>query len=1089
MLPGRRLFVLLYAASGAAALIYEVAWTRLLTLQLGHTVAAASTVLAAFMGGLALGAWLAGRRPRLTLRAYAILELIVAACALALPLALAASVPALAWAYADGAAAPRFALVRIAISLALLGVPASAMGATFPIAATWFSRRGRESTAVRSTPDVAEAGDVGFLYAANTGGAAIGAVAAGFFLIPILGLRGTTWVGVVLNLVAAGGAWWLSTRATTITPISAEHALPAEKVDPDPARKNKEPLRVPQALRSSVVTPAPALACAAAGLSGFAALVYEVAWTRLLALVIGPTTYAFATMAAAFISGLAIGSALGTRVARRATRPAVWLAAMLVTSAIAATAAAYVAATRMPLVVAAQVADPHVAFTRIVVTQAIGTALLLLPMTLALGATFPLALAVAAGGTSTVGGDSARVYTANTVGAILGALAAGFLLVPALGLRSTFQATAILGALAGAACLAVALRTPGREPRTPRRFFAPLSVAIAALGAIMLMPPWDRELLASGAYKYAPYLGTDNFDTALRAGSLDYYKEGAASTVTVRRLTGTTSLAIDGKIDASNAGDMLTQRLLGLLPVLLHGNAQDICVIGLGSGVTVGSALAPGTVRHADVVEISPEVVEASRFFDTESGRVLSQPGVRLIVGDGRSHLLLTPQQYDVIVSEPSNPWMSGVAALFTREFFEAARARLKPDGLLCQWAHTYDISADDLRSIVRTFGSIFPDGTMWLVGEGDLLLVGGLGVPMTRRLDQVAPGCARGTTAATLATVGITPVSAPFDLLSLFAGGPHELERYGAGALVQTDDRTALEYSAPRGIYGRTTSDNAAAIRALGAELPATVRAALDTGSDRDWASRGRMQLKAEAHGLAYDAFRRAIALNSRNADALAGLSEAAAGARRQVEERDLLKALATREPANAAARIELSHVLASDGDFNGAIEMATDALRLTPDDPRAGEQLASIVADEGDAARLGPLAESLAARFPDRPDPKYYRASALFLSGRAEDAQSAVRQVTDSHPDHARAQNLLGAACATLGRGDCARAAFQASLRANPRDPSTYVNLGQFLLQSGNAQDAAGYFAEALTIDPASSAARNGLTQARTTLGGNPH
>ena len=187
----------------------------------------------------------------------------------------------------------------------------------------------------------------------------------------------------------------------------------------------------------------------------------------------------------------------------------------------------------------------------------------------------------------------------------------------------------------------------------------------------------------------------------LRAGTLEYYKEGAAATVSVRRLTGTTSLAIDGKVDASNAGDMLTQRMLGLLPVLVHGQARDICIIGLGSGVTLGSALSSGVVEHADVVEISPEVVEASHFFDRENGSALAKPGVRLIVGDGRSHLLLTPQRYDVIVSEPSNPWMAGVASLFTREFFEAARARLKPDGLLCQWAHTYDISPQDLQSIV----------------------------------------------------------------------------------------------------------------------------------------------------------------------------------------------------------------------------------------------------------------------------------------------------------------------------------------------------------------------------------------------------
>jgi Flp pilus assembly protein TadD len=180
----------------------------------------------------------------------------------------------------------------------------------------------------------------------------------------------------------------------------------------------------------------------------------------------------------------------------------------------------------------------------------------------------------------------------------------------------------------------------------------------------------------------------------------------------------------------------------------------------------------------------------------------------------------------------------------------------------------------------------------------------------------------------------------------------------------------------------------------------------------------------------------------------------------------------------------VELSRVLAAQGDLDGAIETATEALRLTPEDPRANEQLASIVADAGDGERLEPLAESLVARFPDRPDSLYYRAAALFLRGRTEDALAVVNPVTHRHPDHARAQNLLGAACATLGRRDCARAAFEASLRANPRDSSTYVNLAQFCLESADPQDAARYFAEALAIDPASTAARNGLAQSQALL-----
>jgi len=1079
MVLRRRVFVGLYAASGAAALVYEVTWTRMLTLELGHTVAAASTVLAAFMGGLALGAFVApalserlafGRRVE-GLRLYAILELLVAATALALPLLLRASVPALAWAYADGDAPARFAVVRVVISLALVGIPAAAMGATFPVAVNWFAR---------------DAADTGILYAANTAGAAAGAIAAGFFLIPAVGLRTTTHVGLALNVIAAGGAWWLSTLTTeTGEPaVARTGGSPRRGSPPAPASGGGRPSR------SIVETarPSPWLAYAAAALSGFCALVYEVAWTRLLALVIGPTTYAFATMAAAFIAGLALGSSLGARVTRRTARPASWLAATLTLSSIGAAAAAYVAATEVPLIVARQVIEPNLVFTRLVIRQAIGAALLLLPMTLALGAAFPLAIAAATGGSgSTTGADAARVYAANTVGAIAGALTAGFALIPWLGLQATFRATAILGALGGGACLAAGRRQSQVASRQSAARAKSLvwaaGVTAAALASIVLLPQWDRGLLASGAYKYAPYLPADSLDSVLRAGDLVYYKEGAAATVSVRRLTGTTSLAIDGKVDASNSGDMLTQRLLGLLPVLLHGRAEEIAVIGLGSGVTVGSALATRTVKRADVIEISPEVVEASHFFDRESGAALLRAGMRLIVGDGRSHLLLTPQRYDVIVSEPSNPWMAGVAALFTREFFEAARARLKPDGLLCQWAHTYDISQADLQSIVRTFASVFPQGTLWMVGGGDLLLIGARDGAIATRMAGVETA-RHGAAAAVLADVGIAEGTAPFALLSLYSGGPRELERYGNDARIQTDDRTPLEYSAPRAIYGRTRDDNGTAIRALAPEPTGAVRDAFARATDADWASRGLMEMRAQAFGAAYDSFLRAATMNPRNGSALSGLSDSAGGSNRLGDVREWLESAAARDPRNAAVRMELSRVLAVAGDAPGAVQAAADALQIAPDDPRAAEQLASVFADAGDGQRLGPLADAMVRRYPDRPEAQYYRATALYLRGQNQDAITAARQVVQVAPGHARAQSLLGAACAATGQRDCARAAFEAAINANPREPAGYVNAGVFDLQAGNASAAAQYFASALTIDPTSRPARDGLLQAHSLL-----
>jgi spermidine synthase len=1116
MTSRRGFFLWLYAASGAAALVYEVAWMRLLTLQMGHTVAATSTVLAAFMGGLALGGWLGGlavassseghSNIRRYLRAYAALELVVAMVAVVLPSLLAAARPVLAWAYSDGNLPLRFAVVRAAVSLFALGLPTTAMGATYPIAVKW----GRESLS-QAHRSVGKSGSrlwvgaeerrresvSGTLYAANTAGAAVGAIAAGFWLIPAVGLRAATWVGVALNVGAAASALWLGALDSEAIRIrSAEAERPGEERAPAKVVRDRTQKSHPRAGRRDGVperrpvnagrderrpfVALPRLAVAAAAISGCAALIYEVAWTRLLALIIGPTTYAFATMAASFISGIALGAAAGTRVAARTVRPAVWLAGALIVAAIAASGSAWYAASRLPLAVAAQVASPDAAFGRVVADQAGMVALLLLPMALALGGAFPLALATVSAGAATDVRDAARVYVANTVGAIAGALAGGFVLIPQFGLHGTFHYAAMLGIVGGVTV--VGATQIGSETPRQRLNIAGLAIAAGIVSGLISTPGWDHELLASGAYKYAPYLSGADLDTILRAGRLEYYKEGAAATVSVRQLAGTRSLAIDGKVDASNAGDMLTQRLLGLLPVLLHREARDVCIIGLGSGVTLGSALATGTVRHAVAVEISPEVVNASRFFDYESGRPLAVPVVRLIVGDGRSHLLLTTQQYDVIVSEPSNPWMAGVAALFTREFFEAARARLRPDGLLCQWAHTYDISSADLRSIVRTFAAVFPAGTMWLVGQGDLLLIGAPG-NQEPDLNGVEKHWRRGSAPAALADVGITGDAAPFALLSLFAGGPKELGRYADEATIQTDDRMALEYSAPRGIYGRTIVDNARAIRGLlaPADRPPAVRDALERPTDLEWTVLGTMLLKAEAYEAAYSAFKEAVTVNGLNGEALSGLTQAAAGAQRGDEERSWLQSLAASQPTNAMVRLEVSRILAASGDYQGAAAAAQEAMRLLPGDPRPSEQIASILADVGDADRLEPLANQLITQFPARAEGHYYRASALLLRGKPAEAVEEARKAVKANPHDARAQNLLGAACGMVGQRECAAEALDTALRANPRDPTTYVNLGVLHLQSGNPSAAIDAFAQALTLDPTSRAARDGLNQAK--------
>ena len=1062
----RRLLVLCFSASGAAALIYQVAWVRLLTLALGHTVAAASTVLAAFMGGLALGAWIAGQRGARyasPLALYAGLEIIIAAIAIALPHILAAFDPVLVSAYADGNAPASFAIARVTVSLALIGVPAAAMGATYPLAVAWMTSLEHD----RPT-----AADAGTLYAANSAGAAVGAVAAGFWLIEALGVRGTTWVAVALNLAAASLAVWLVRVGR----------------QPSAARPVPRGRRRVAGAAPPTGHPRHVLAAVAAMLSGFSALVYEVAWTRLLALALGPTTYAFAAMAASFIIGIALGSSLGVRFGRRSDR-ALWLGGTLVATGASTVLAASFTASRLPLLIARDVAT-STNFESLFVRQALTIVLVLLPGSVCLGATFSLALAVASPGPDGTARETAYVYVANTIGAVAGALTAGFVLVPRFGLQTTFLLASGVPLATGIAVAARAHVGPpqGRHSDSRSAGFQASRRALAMLATVALAAvafgtsDWDRDLITSGAYKYARQTPIEDLEWSLRAGQLEYYREGAAGTVSVRRLAGARALAIDGKVDASNGGDMLNQRLLGLLPTLLHPEPRDALVIGLGSGVTADAVLASNEVRRLDIVEISPEVVEASAYFTRENHDVLRKPGVRLVIGDGRSHLRLSAQQYDVIISEPSNPWMSGVAALFTREFFEAARARLRPAGIFCQWTHTYEIAETDLTSIVHTFASVFPHGTMWLAGEGDLLLIGSKAPDVDARVTAIADRARLGDVPGLLASLGMPATAAPFVLLSLYVGGPQEMAHVGSGAAVQTDDRMALEFTAARAMYAPPPG-HAARLRAIAANasLPGVANAIVRTGRAADWTARGEVALRAEAFAMAHESFRRAAAIDTRSARALRGAVDAAAGLQRIEEELDWLKRLAANEPRNAPVRVELSHVLAMLGQPKEAIAAAMEAKQLDPASAEALAQLASIFADAGDAARLTPIADELIQRFPAREDGHYYQATALFLERRAAEAAGALDVLMKMNPGHAKGHNLRGVVCAALDNAECARAAFSESARLNPRDPSAYVNLGYFHLERGDPAMAAEFFSEALAVDATATAARQGLTNAR--------
>lgn len=1093
------LFLFAYTCSGLAGLVYEVSWTRLLTLQAGHTTATTSTVVGAFLGGLAVGAAWGGRvasglSRRAALRLYVALELGVVVVALLLPFVLRMATPLLSRAYGDGDASLPFLVVRVGLSLLLMFVPAAALGATFPMAIRWFAGADRQAARASS-----------LLYAVNTAGAAGGALLAGFVLIPSIGLSGATWVGIGASLAAAaavGLVLWQagedveadSAPEEAVTPTGDPSHTAARKPSPDrqphvaapPAvdaaghAMSDVPRRGTRRGRAVQLTPAdppPAvdyrwLAALVLGLSGFASLMHEIAWTRVLALVLGPTTYAFAATLAAVITGVALGSAGGVWLTGRVRQPAAWLTSMLALGA-ASIGISYALAGRwFPSLVAQLMATADDPFAQLLRQGLLLTAALIIPTAACLGAAFPLALAL----TGADGVQAPRrfgvIYAINTVGAVSGSLAAGFVFIPLFGLEVTLQAAA--------ACLvAAALLVAWRGPRqlVTRALASGGAVAVAIVG--VASPPWDRALLASGPYMYAPFVPEDlDLETMLKAGTLLYYREGASATVTVKQLTGTTTMAVDGKVDASNRGDMLTQKVIAHLPLLLHDRPEQVVVIGLGSGVTAGAALTH-PVSQVDVIEIAPEVVEASRFFEQENRHALADPRTRLIVGDGRSHLLLTSKPYDVIISEPSNPWIAGVAALFTREFFEGAKSRLAPGGIFCQWANAYNIGEADLRSIVATFLSAFPHGTVWLVGADDVLMLAS-DEPVDDRLARMAANWTRPGVADDLARVSVFD---PFSLLSLYVGGPTELTPYAAGMPLFVDDTMRLEFSAPRELHSGAAGINVTRLSALASDdtAPPAVRDARARAGVTEWRNRGLMMARSDVHGRAYDDFKRALEADVTDMAALDGFVRAALLTGQSPFAVEALENLSAGRPAHPNVLVALSKARAAAGLTDEALATATEASRIDPAGAAGLEQLATLLADRGDTVRLDNVVEQMKLRAPDAAATHYFAAVAAFLHGDAEAAARSAEAAIAADASYAPVYDLVGAAYTRLGRVDEARAAFERSLTFDAHDSTAYTNLGLLALEEGRMDAARGYFAEALWLAPESATAREGLARSR--------
>ncbi len=805
-MPASRSHVVLalcFFLSGLGSLALEVVWTRELRLVFGSTTLAASTILVAYMLGLGLGGLLGGRlatRLKSGVRAYGWIEIAIGVYALAVPWLL-AQLPALNRSLLAGMDFWPAVFCRFAISLALLLLPTVLMGATLPILVTALVRR-----------DPRVGASTGLLYGLNTLGAVAGVFLATFVLFPTLGLTWTNRFGALLD-VAVGVLSILWVDRAFRASLAATGAPAAG------SGGTGRPTRAASATRARdgamLVVPA-AVLLIVYGCVGFTALLFEVAWSRALAVVFGSSIYAFSSMLGAFLTGIALGSLLFRRWIDRTRQPVLLLAAGIVALAVLATGTTLVMP-HLPAVFLSVVESFGLDSGRIALAQVTICMLAMLPPTLVLGGLFPLVARVLAETIADVGQAVGRVYFANTLGSATGAFLTGFVLLPAFGVRDTLALGAGVDLLAAALLLGTAART-GKV-----RALALVPLAAAAL--LLVVPlPFDREALTRGVFKAPDAEITFGIDQApidgRPGGELVYYRDGINATVSVQREGGILALRVNGKTDASSFGDMSTQVLLGQLPLLFGPPAKKVLVIGYASGVTTGSVATHADVAQIDAVEIEPAIVEASRFFDDVSGRPLDDPRVRLILDDARSYLAATDERYDVIISEPSNPWMSGVSNLFTREFFQIVRGALAPGGRLLQWVQLYALDPPSLASIIAALRSEFPYvyGFADLSGSPDLLLLAQdrplapSDLPRWENLPR--------SVQADLERIGSFSTT---DLWSLMRVTPVDVDALVKRApVVNSDDNLFIELGTPWMLYDETSGANwRALVTTKGAILP----------------------------------------------------------------------------------------------------------------------------------------------------------------------------------------------------------------------------------------------------------------------------
>lgn len=783
--PGAGTVLVIFFLSGACALVYETVWQKMLCLVFGITTYATATILAAFMGGLALGSFLFGRRADAVerpLRAYALLEVGIGLFALVFP-AIVAGLMALFAGIARTLepAAMVLALIRLVLCVGVLAIPAVLMGGTLPFMARFY---------VRSLNQVGRG--AGALYGLNTLGGVVGCFLAGFVLMPGIGTRATLWGAAAVNLALAALAWWIDRR----TPAGAE----APAASPEPA-----PAAAPATLR---------LIFAGAAVSGFCALAYEVLWTRTISFFLPSSLYAFPTMLTSFLLGSGVGSLLYARLFDRWRRPVVLLGILQIL--IGATAF-------LTLFQFSRLSALSGVLSRLVGagsgptgTGFASSFLVMFLPCLLMGIAFPAIAKAFTGSLAQLGRSIGSLYAVNTLGCVLGSVLAGFLIIPAMGVVRGVTLIAALNTVLGLLFLFSEMRS-----RRARALAAALAIVLLGTGGAL-----------AASWKVPPALYGRKFSRLYTDGdTIAYYGESVDGTITVTEMghhpydgVRYRDIEVDG---VSVAGDppvlRTTQKIQGHIPLMLFKaatgrDAERAFILGLGSG-EASSCIALHGVKAVDCGELVAAEVGANHLFHHVNRRILENPKFNLILNDARNHLLTTTRTYDIIQSDSVHPVVA--FNTYTKEYYELCRSRLSERGVFSTWIPIYHFTEDDMKTLINTMLSVFPHVSVWWAPnfENKHAILVGTNEPIRFDYETFKREFELPEIRGSLAEIGLDRLAG---VLDTFVADETTLRAYAAGAELNTDDNLRLSFRIPRNVRGGdlTVPENLEAFARLGVSI-----------------------------------------------------------------------------------------------------------------------------------------------------------------------------------------------------------------------------------------------------------------------------